>query len=273
MTPSATPDFRFSLWRAALLCFVVGIALFHLPPPFDGLRHVCDQAAFLVCSAWFIRRRGLRSADITGPLPSWRACVRWMGTALALSASILACLIMAGLLGWEPGDDHSPVSELVAFPLQLFLTASLVAPLTEELAFRGLLLRNLMQRVSMRRAVLLSAFVFAAIHLQDFGIAQFPMGLLLALAYIATRSLWLCAAMHAAMNALLLGVIYGAEALPDLDGPAASDVIAHVPHGPLWTALAVIAGAWIVLLTRWVRALPPAGAAAPGEPQAWPQPA
>ncbi len=42
-----------------------------------------------------------------------------------------------------------------------------VAPLAEELLYRGLLLRALLRRVSAPLAVTIGAFVFAAVHLMD----------------------------------------------------------------------------------------------------------
>lgn len=61
----------------------------------------------------------------------------------------------------------------------IVLSAGLVAPLVEELLFRGLLLRALMRRVGPALAVGISALAFALVHLLDPGAIVVLPGLLL----------------------------------------------------------------------------------------------
>ncbi len=80
--------------------------------------------------------------------------------------------------------------------------AVVIAPVTEELVFRGLILRGLLGRWRPAAAILFSAGLFALVH---FNPVQAPVALLLGLLtgwlYVRTRSLGLCILAHALNNA------------------------------------------------------------------------
>jgi len=92
----------------------------------------------------------------------------------------------------------------------LFL-AVVVAPVTEELLFRGLILQGFLRRYSPRKAILASALLFAAFHgnpWQFFG--ALVLGILFAWWFVQTRSLIPCILGHALNNAVplvLIGVL------------------------------------------------------------------
>ncbi len=79
--------------------------------------------------------------------------------------------------------------------------AVVIAPLTEEILFRGVILRGLLSRWHPSVAILASAMMFAFMHLNP---AQTPialgLGLLLGWIYVRTRSLGLCMLGHALNN-------------------------------------------------------------------------
>ncbi len=77
-----------------------------------------------------------------------------------------------------------------------------VAPLTEELLFRGVMLTGFLRRYTVVRAVLYSAILFAISHLNPYQLAGgLATGVFLGWLYTRTRSLWPCIAMHAIFNA------------------------------------------------------------------------
>ncbi len=80
---------------------------------------------------------------------------------------------------------------------------ALVAPLSEELLFRGVVLRGFLARYPARRAIVLSALLFGATHFNPW---QFPsatvFGLLAAWWYLRTGSLVPCLFGHALNNAV-----------------------------------------------------------------------
>jgi glutamate-5-semialdehyde dehydrogenase len=143
--------------------------------------------------------------------------------------------------------------------------AIVVASVTEEILFRGLILRGLLARWKPWPAITISALLFTVMH---FNPAQVPvtfvLGLVLGFVYVRTRSLGLCIAGHAINNGLAF--IWG-------DLPVAIDNYNHVPDPavgffhPLWFdgGGLVLFGVGLWLIHRWtppaepwtVREIPP----------------
>jgi len=121
--------------------------------------------------------------------------------------------------------DFAPdLDELVTTGWQGPVLAVLIAPLTEEFVFRGLILRGLLGRWRPVAAITASAALFAATHLNP---AQAPVALLLGVIlgwiYVRTRSLGLCVLGHALNNAATYVSefpfeVRGFNALPETDG-------------------------------------------------------
>jgi membrane protease YdiL (CAAX protease family) len=139
------------------------------------------------------------------------AIAAWIG--VTLLSEILTRLLE--LLGREPeaGVVQEAVSRLD--PTVLVLAVVLVAPVAEELFFRGVVLQAWLREYGERRAVLGSAALFAAIHADirnlDALIGSvvqvvpiFGLGIALALVCLRTRSLLAPMAMHATFNAISL---------------------------------------------------------------------
>lgn len=86
-------------------------------------------------------------------------------------------------------------------PLSSFFLLVVVAPVTEEVLFRGLILRGFLANYSKRRAILLSALLFALMHTNPWQfISTFVAGVLLAWLLIETGSLIPCLFAHAVAN-------------------------------------------------------------------------
>ncbi len=85
------------------------------------------------------------------------------------------------------------------------LALVVVAPITEELLFRGLILRGFLAQYSVRKSVFVSALLFALIHLNPWQFAgAFVVGLIFAWWFVETRSLLPCLFGHALFNAIPL---------------------------------------------------------------------
>jgi membrane protease YdiL (CAAX protease family) len=139
------------------------------------------------------------------------AIAAWIG--VTLLSEILTRLLQ--LLGREPqaGVVQEAVSRLD--PTVLVLAVVLVAPVAEELFFRGVVLNAWLREYGERRAVLGSAALFAAIHADIRSVDAligsvvqvgpiFGLGIALALVCLRTRSLVGPMAMHATFNAISL---------------------------------------------------------------------
>jgi membrane protease YdiL (CAAX protease family) len=168
-------------------------------------------AAFgaLFISIRFIDHRPSRTFGI-GFIPNWRI---HLGTGLAISAAMVAtllagCLIFGHInIQWSAG--RFPASTILATFGLLLLAAA-----TEELVFRGFLLQILAEGMGDWPAVIAMSALFGVMHRGNPGASLLSTantavaGILLSLAYLRTRTLWLSYGIHVGWN-LGLGVIFG----------------------------------------------------------------
>ena len=118
------------------------------------------------------------------------------------------------------------------------LAVVVVAPLTEECLFRGLILRGFLLRYSVRKAIVVSSLLFALIHVMPWQIpGAFVFGAIFAWLYIRTGSILPCILGHAFVNAIpsIVQHILGIE-VQGLSGGASGTV----QFQPLWLDLAGI---------------------------------
>ena len=139
-------------------------------------------------------------------LRDWRAGL--VGAACQLLAFPLLYLVLQGVFG--DLDVGRPARELAARAagwdfLVLALLVSLVAPVVEELFYRGLVLRAFERRFGPRAAVLGSRLWFGASHLQ---LVQFPalflLGVVLAVLTIRSGRLGPAIVAHIVFNAITM---------------------------------------------------------------------
>src|SRR5687767_6494013 len=118
---------------------------------------------------------------------------------------------------------QSPIGALIALVF--------VAPLTEELFFRGLALRAFLRRYSVGTAIVLSALLFALGHANPWQFASAAVGgLLLGWLYWRTGSLVPCFLAHASFNGLSVVATHLLPAIPGFTG----DPFGPVEYQPLW---------------------------------------
>lgn len=85
------------------------------------------------------------------------------------------------------------------------LKVVVVAPIIEELIFRGVIMHGLMRNYSKFTAVFVSALMFALFHLNPWQFpATFFLGILLGILMLRTRNIFLCILGHAFNNGLVL---------------------------------------------------------------------
>jgi uncharacterized protein len=127
--------------------------------------------------------------------------------------------VIAGLTGVDLPQPQPQVREAAADPALLpwlFLSAVIVAPVAEELFFRGLLFQALAKHLGKWRAVILSAVAFAAAHVVAEAswaggilvfLMVFPLGVFLAWLFERRGTLATPVAVHAAFNAATVGIL------------------------------------------------------------------
>ena len=100
-------------------------------------------------------------------------------------------------------------------PGWFFLVGILFAPFVEEIFFRGFVFQGFRQKYGWVSAMLLSALIFAAAHLDPVAlIPTFVLGLVLAYLYHRSNSLWPGIILHFLVNGLSLCAAYAYTHLP-----------------------------------------------------------
>ena len=134
--------------------------------------------------------------------------------ALAFAAVVVVALLLGPLL---PGG-RSPQKELLELlahlhgawtVLLLFLTVAVLAPIFEELMFRGFLLPWMGERLEARvgasrgrwLAIAFSGLAFGAMHMQPMGLPTLAtLGIVLGFAFLRTGNLVTCILVHGLWN-------------------------------------------------------------------------
>ena len=136
-------------------------------------------------------------------------------------------------------------------PAEAVFALVLVAPATEELLFRGLILRGLEKRYGAWPALLVSSTLFAVAHFNlGQAVPAFLAGLYLGWLYRSTGSLWWPMAAHALFNGVSLAL---ALAFPDTSSVPDTDAMPW----PLAAAGAVVLAAGLLMTRKWAPLSPP----------------
>ncbi len=123
-------------------------------------------------------------------------------------------------LGWAAQPDFLPLfgSGIRGLMLALFL-GGVVAPLAEEIFFRGFLYAGLRSRWGTVWGVIASSLIFALVHLSPTVILPiFLMGVVLAFVYTYSGSLWPSILLHGTINAMAFVGSYLSSNHPEIFG-------------------------------------------------------
>lgn len=147
---------------------------------------------------------GLQSFPGRDPAGALRAGVGW--GVLAWFVSTLAIAGMAALLdalGMPPEPQTAERAIAMLDPFVVVLAVVILAPIAEEVFFRGVVFNAWLREGGRRWAFLGSSALFAIIHLSLVSLVPiFLLGLALAWVYDRTRSLLAPIAMHATVNGI-----------------------------------------------------------------------
>jgi uncharacterized protein len=188
----------------------VGLVRMSLPPA--GLGFAVSLLLAAPPSVWVIVWAARRlTGDAAGYLgrhrPRWTEALGWGAVALATTVGLE---FFRRALG-EPAVPTlvAEIYQSAVFLPLFWLSVGLLAPLVEEMLFRGFLLPGLAARLGPAVAVTASALLFAAIHIRQYGwvdlVVVFVLGLVFGAARWRTGSLPLAVGLHALVNLVALG--------------------------------------------------------------------
>jgi membrane protease YdiL (CAAX protease family) len=194
----------------------------------------------LTGSAALLGAAGFMAALLYVTRPRDRAAARWpwisragavLGTTLALLPITTAQQRMGEVVWhWLRPSDAPPMHEVLRAlhesawghwgVVQLVVGAVVVAPMVEELFFRGVVLNALC--LHLRRAwvaVVTSAVAFGCVHAQPQDILPLvTMGVVLGYLRLRVGSVWVCVAVHALFNARMIVFALAAPELLEQHG-------------------------------------------------------
>jgi membrane protease YdiL (CAAX protease family) len=174
------------------------------------------EAIALVGSVYFlgIRRKGLSWKSV-GIRPIGN---RWLlrGILISLLAIPITGLITVIVLQAFDLPFQNPqldflLPEGITLPgaIGLILVGGIAVPFAEELFFRGVLYTWFRKHWSIWPSVIVNALIFGVAHFDiAVGLTAFVLGLVLALVYEYSRSLWSSVLIHALNNSLRLILLY-----------------------------------------------------------------
>jgi membrane protease YdiL (CAAX protease family) len=222
---------------AALLTAVCAATALSTPLGTLALAAASNAATILIVGLVVVGSGAVRWRDLilatpaaspsTLPLPDRRGGLAgdlFWGVALALpimaASGLFATLVMNGTGVSAPAVLPLAVSRIGL--IANIITAGLIAPIGEELLYRGVIAQAWARQSSARRAILFSAIVFAFAHTLTVGgtsvadaasvaavafAVRLPLGIALGWLWIRRRSLIATIALHAFYNLIIVAVI------------------------------------------------------------------
>lgn len=207
-----------------LVCISVITILLHpaewldktVPPPTQMITLAAAEGISLIGGVYF---GGLRQKQLT-----WKAIglrtptIRWFFSSAAISIVAipvsglitLTIMLLLNLPLENPQLDILLPDKITPFEMiGMLLFAGVIAPLGEEFLFRGVLYPLLRNKWGVFIGVFTTSLIFAIAHLNILiGINAFLLGILLAILFEYSRSLWISSFLHILNNTMRLAILY-----------------------------------------------------------------
>lgn len=159
--------------------FAVGVDPTDTTTPGALVAVTLTQIGVILSGLWYLKLRGRLNWRLWGPIRPKLSHVGW-GLLLGI-AGFLAIQITLGLLLTLLGDTDQPQQELLTVvgadtltTLLVVLAAVVLAPIGEEIFFRGILFQALRRRVGLWPAAVISSVPFGAVHVEVIGPEALP---------------------------------------------------------------------------------------------------
>jgi membrane protease YdiL (CAAX protease family) len=173
--PSTRPRVRWGLWDV-VFAWIAGLfgALVASALVVDQTRPVrlivvlVGQNAAIIAYLYVIaRQKGLGSLRRDFGFTLRAGDISWFFTGIGIQLlSFVPTTVLIAIHGSEAKQDVVKIADKahgIQIPLMI-LGVAVLAPVTEELLYRGVLLRGLLRRMDAPRAVFLSALIFGLVH-------------------------------------------------------------------------------------------------------------
>lgn len=171
--------------------------------------------AIVVGLPWLVKKRPTTRLDIgLAGLPTWRD----MGLA---PLGFVVYILLSGIIAYAltqliPSFDASQVQDVGFTNLSqryeyflAFMTLVVIAPVAEEVLFRGYLFGKLRKSIPLWAAILLTSLLFGAVHGQwNVGIDVFVLSVVACILRVITGSIWAGILLHMIKNGLAFYILF-----------------------------------------------------------------
>jgi membrane protease YdiL (CAAX protease family) len=164
---------------------------------------------------WLVRRRTTTKTDVgLSRMPSWQDIVLApAGFLLYLLASGVTVYLAGRLMPWFDGMQTQQVgfdnlTQQYEFMLA-FITLVVIAPIAEEMLFRGYLYGKLRKTIPVWGAILITSVLFGVVHGQwNVGIDVFVLSVMACILREVTGSIWAGILLHMIKNGLAFYILF-----------------------------------------------------------------
>jgi membrane protease YdiL (CAAX protease family) len=199
----------FVLW----ICFLamVGLTTEIRELPIDASLVVIFGEIVLLIPVWYltIHKYGLNWADLG--LGGFHAQAVGTGCGLMVVAFVFNFIYASflSLFDLQVQPDIALLFEGTDFPMVLLIGGAIIAPVVEEIFFRGFVFTGLRGKWGWKKAALASAGLFAIAHVIPTSLLPiFILGMIFAFLYQLYGSIWPAILMHSLTNSLALAAAY-----------------------------------------------------------------
>lgn len=188
----------------AIAAFLVQLLAWDVNPGlFTGVAELT-----LLVPVWWLTIRKYRADWVTLGLRAFEGRMVGLGCGLMVLSSVFNALfsVLLAFFGLRVQADLVPIFAELSSPWWLLITGVVVAPVVEEVFFRGFLFAGLRTRYGWPAAALISSAFFSLVHLQPTAVVPiFVLGYIFAYLYEQSDSIVPAILMHVCSNALALG--------------------------------------------------------------------
>lgn len=164
---------------------------------------------------WLVKKQRISKEDIgIHRLPFWKDILMApTGFVVYFAASSLLMLAVSALIPSFNASQHQDTG-FIGFGQQYelvlaFITLVVIAPIAEEVLFRGYLFGKLLKHVPVWAAILGTSILFGLIHgAWNLAIDTFTLSVVLCLLRLSTGSLWASMLLHMIKNAIAFYLLF-----------------------------------------------------------------
>ncbi|KGR86979.1 CPBP family intramembrane glutamic endopeptidase [Lysinibacillus odysseyi] len=139
-------------------------------------------------------------------MKDWKIIVLY--SAVLLIGSVII-VVLTSFIGnsWENSKTESLQQNVTFLTVSIaFVSAAVISPIYEEIFYRGFLYRWLRTRMGLIGGVLISAAIFTIVHIPTYNVmpVNFFSGIIFAMAYERTNSIWPSVMIHGITNGIMV---------------------------------------------------------------------